>query len=127
MTWAVDAAASMLKRNVARAADMNFGRMRKMIQAVAIRVSGDKKMADAMADAAAMQEIERLRAELEYTQDQLAFLRYLRDRQHAERLEKIMRRIHRPTRAERVRRALIRFLHLFVQPIGEEESDENIL
>lgn len=46
-----------------------------MIQAVAIRVSGDKKLGEAMASAAAMQEIKRLRADLSYTRDRLILTR----------------------------------------------------
>lgn len=88
-----------------------------MIQAVAIRVSGDKKLGEAMASAAAMQEIKRLRADLSYTRDRLILTRCARNYQREMRLEEIYARMHRPpTLMERVRDAIGWFICLFVQP-----------
>ena len=51
-----------------------------MMKAMAVRVTGDKQMANAMADAAAMQEIKRLREELEWTRLQLKIARSQREK-----------------------------------------------
>lgn len=51
-----------------------------MTRAIAIRVAGNQQMANAMADAAAMEEIKRLREELEWKNAQLKIARLQREK-----------------------------------------------